>query len=139
MSMNNNNSRFILKIQSTASVIDKCLSEPKWFSFKILMYMSTRALGVCICWSLDAVAKSDLKDLITLEDLLLLRKNSPRNGIVIEKKKNVCCSYSVCHILHLNSSVVRLVCNYSVFKFNKDSHYRKNREVEIMECREALR
>lgn len=101
--------------------------------------MLTRTLGVCICWSLDAILKSDPKDLITVEDLLLLCKNRPRNGIVIENKKKVCCSYSICHILYLNSSVIRLVRNYSVFKFNKDSHYRKNREVEIMERREALR
>lgn len=48
--------------------------------------MLPRTLGVCICWSLDAILKSDLKDLITVENLLLLRKNGPRNGIVIEKK-----------------------------------------------------
>lgn len=51
--------------------------------------MLTCTLGVCICWSLDAVLKSDLKDLITVENLLLLCKNSPRNGIVIEKKLRV--------------------------------------------------
>lgn len=48
--------------------------------------MLTRTFGVCICRSLDAILKSDLKDLITVEDLLLLCKNSPRNGIAIEKK-----------------------------------------------------
>lgn len=53
--------------------------------------------------------------------------------------EGVFCSYSNCHILFLNGRFMRLVCNYSVFKFNKDSHYRKAGEGEIMECREGRR
>lgn len=124
-------------------------------SFKILIYMLTRTLYVCVFvpGGLDTL---NWKLPLQPEIFQTLYKKSPRLGRAIservseskrEERERERVAGEVWRSVvpiptvtfFLNGRVIRLVCNYSVFKFNKDSHYRKNREVEIMECREAWR